>query len=71
MDISEQALTVQMVEKTDLSSTSETIACMLAQLSTDSSHCFQRLAPKDPDMVRTLLAAVCLLLLDAPKYGTS
>ena len=30
---------------------------------------FQRLVPEDPAIVGTLLAAVCLLLLDAPECG--
>ena len=62
---------MKMVATTDSPSTFTLVACMLARLSTDSGRCFQRLTPEDPDMVETLLAAVCLLLLDAPGYGTS
>ena len=44
---------------------------MSLRLSTNSGRCLQRLAPEDPNMVGTVLAPVCLLLLDAPECGNS
>ena len=58
---------LKLVETTDSLSTLAPVACMLARLSTNSGRCFQELTRKDPNMVGTMLAAVCLLLLDVPE----
>ena len=59
----------KIVETTHYLSKFAPVSWMPLRLPTDSwsRHCFQRLLPKDPNIVRSLLAAVCLLLLDAPE----
>ena len=62
---------LRIVETTDYLSKFAPVSWMPLRLSTDSwsRHCFQRRLPKDPNIVGTMLAAVCLLLLDAPECG--
>ena len=60
---------LKIVGTTDSLATCAPVSWKLARLSTDSwsRHCFQRLAPKDPNIVGTVLDAVCLLLLKVPE----
>ena len=44
------------------------VASILARLSADSSRSCQKLAPEDPQMMWSRLAAVCFRLLDAPEW---
>ena len=62
---------LKMAETTDSLSTLAPVPCLFTRLSTNSGSRFQRLAPEDPNKMGHMLAAVCLLLLDAPAQGTS